>query len=67
MMTWFNDPHLRVKLLAFFLMVGLIPFIGSSTVAYIASETALSTQITNQLEGIRETKKRQVEIYFERT
>ena len=65
MMTWFNDLHLRVKLLAFFLMVGLIPFLGSSSVAYFTSENALSTQITNQLEGIRETKKRQIDIYFE--
>jgi methyl-accepting chemotaxis protein len=65
MMTWFSDLSLRIKLLAFFLMVGLIPFIGSTTVAYLTSDNALRTQIISQLEGIRETKKRQVDIYFE--
>jgi methyl-accepting chemotaxis protein len=65
MMTWFNDLHLRVKLLAFFLMVGLIPFISGSSIAYLTSDSALRTTITNQLEGIRETKKRQIDIYFE--
>lgn len=65
MMTWFNDLHLRVKLLAFFLMVGLIPFIGGSSIAYLTSDNALRSTITSQLEGIRETKKRQLEIYFD--
>ncbi len=65
MMTWFNDLHLRVKLLAFFLMVGLIPFISGSSIAYLTSDSALRTQIIDQLTGIRETKKKQVEIYFD--
>jgi methyl-accepting chemotaxis protein len=65
MMTWFNDLSLRIKLLSFFLLVGLIPFIGSTTVAYFASDNALRSTITSQLEGIRETKKRQLEMYFE--
>jgi methyl-accepting chemotaxis protein len=65
MMTWFNDLNLRIKLLAFFLMVGLIPFIGGSSIAYLTSDSALRNQITAQLEGIRETKKKQMEIYFE--
>ncbi len=65
MMTWFNDLNLRIKLLAFFLMVGLIPFIGGSSIAYLTSDSALRNQITAQLEGIRETKKKQLEMYFE--
>lgn len=65
MMTWFNDLHLRVKLLAFFLMVGLIPFISGSSIAYLTSDSALRTQIIDQLTGIRETKKKQIEIYLD--
>lgn len=64
MMTWFNNLHLRVKLLAFFMAVGLIPFISASSIAYVASESALRAQIIKQLEGIREIKKRQLEDYF---
>jgi len=65
MMTWFNNLHLRVKLLAFFMAVGLIPFISASSIAYVASESALRTQIVKQLEGIRETKKKQLGDYLD--
>ncbi|MEY4768668.1 MAG: hypothetical protein RL637_1307, partial [Pseudomonadota bacterium] len=64
MMTWFNDLNLKIKLLVFFLMVGLIPFISATSIAYISSDVALETQITDQLAGIREIKKRQLEVYF---
>jgi methyl-accepting chemotaxis protein len=64
MMTWFNNLHLRVKLLAFFMAVGLIPFISASSIAYVVSESALRDQIVKQLEGIREIKKKQLEDYF---
>lgn len=65
MMTWFSDLSLKIKLLTFFLMVGLIPFITGGIIAYNASETALEAQIIAQLDGIRETKKRQIDSYFE--
>lgn len=65
MMTWFNDLSLRIKLLVFFLAVGLIPFITGGTIAYNASESALKAQVMAQLEGVRETKKRQIDAYFE--
>lgn len=64
MMTWFNDLSLKIKLLVFFLAVGLIPFITSGFISYDASETALRSQIVAQLDGIRETKKRQIDQYF---
>ena len=65
MMTWFNDLSLRIKLLTFFLIVGLAPFVTGGFIAYNASETALRAQIIAQLDGIRETKKRQIDSYFE--
>jgi methyl-accepting chemotaxis protein len=65
MMTWFNDLSLRIKLLVFFLAVGLVPFVTGGVISYNASETALRSQIVSQLDGIRETKKRQIDAYFE--
>jgi methyl-accepting chemotaxis protein len=65
MMTWFNDLSLRIKLLVFFLAVGLIPFITGGITSYNASETALRAQVVAQLDGIRETRKRQIENYFD--
>lgn len=65
MMTWFNDLSLRIKLLVFFLLVGLIPFLTVGIISYNASETALRAQIIAQLDGIRETKDRQIDSYFE--
>jgi methyl-accepting chemotaxis protein len=65
MMTWFNDLSLRIKLLIFFLAVGLVPFLTVGTISYNASETALRAQIIGQLDGIRETKKHQIDDYFE--
>lgn len=64
MMTWFSNLSLRIKLLTFFLLVGLVPFIGGGLIAYNTSDTALRSQIISQLEGIRETKKRQIDQYF---
>lgn len=65
MMTWFSDLSLRIKLLIFFLIVGLVPFISGGLISYNASDNALKSQIISQLEGIRETKKRQIEIFFD--
>lgn len=65
MMTWFNDLSLRIKLLVFFLAVGLIPFITGGIASYNASEAALRAQVIAQLDGIRETKKRQIDNYFD--
>lgn len=64
MMTWFSNLSLKIKLLIFFLAVGLIPFSGGGLIAYNTSDTALRAQIVSQLEGIRETKKRQIDQYF---
>ncbi len=64
MITWFSNLSLRIKLLMFFLAVGLIPFSSGGFIAYNTSDTALRSQIISQLEGIRETKKRQIDQYF---
>lgn len=55
---------LRIKLLIFFLAVGLVPFISGGLIAYNTSDKALRNQVISQLEGIRETKKRQIDQYF---
>jgi methyl-accepting chemotaxis protein len=65
MMTWFSDLSLRIKLLVFFLVVGLIPFLTVSIISYNSSEKALRAQIMAQLDGIRETKDRQIDNYLE--
>jgi methyl-accepting chemotaxis protein len=64
MMTWFNNLSLKFKLLAFFLLVGLAPFAIGGFFAYNTSDTALRAQIIAQLDGIKETKKRQIDQYF---
>ncbi|MEI6706722.1 MAG: methyl-accepting chemotaxis protein [Methylococcales bacterium] len=64
MMTWFSNLSLKFKLLAFFLVVGLTPFTTGGLIAYNTSDTALRSQIVSQLDGIRETKKRQIDQYF---
>jgi methyl-accepting chemotaxis protein len=64
MITWFSNLSLRIKLLIFFLLVGLVPFTSGGLIAYNTSDTALRSQIIAQLEGIRETKKRQIDQYF---
>lgn len=64
MMTWFSDLSLRIKLLVFFLVVGLVPFITGSFLSYNSSDNALRSQIISQLEGIRESKKLQIDNFF---
>jgi methyl-accepting chemotaxis protein len=59
--------HLRIKpkLIACFLAIGLIPFAGIGGMALTQSSDALHEQAFNQLEGIREIKKGQIERYFQ--
>ncbi len=65
MLSFFLNRHsLRTQLLIFFLLAGLIPFSIVGITAYYTSETALRNQIIAQLDGIRETKKRQIDQYF---
>jgi len=55
---------LSTRLLAAFLLVGLIPFAVIGTAALLKSSTALSNQSFAQLEGIREIKKARIEGFF---
>ncbi|MGR3317880.1 MAG: methyl-accepting chemotaxis protein [Candidatus Anammoxibacter sp.] len=60
----FNNMKLSTKLMVFFLIVGVIPFATIGTISLIKSSGALSRQAFNQLEGVREIKKSQIERFF---
>ncbi|NOQ34602.1 MAG: HAMP domain-containing protein [Methylococcaceae bacterium] len=64
-MKWFRDLSLRVKLLAFFLLVGSIPFFINGFMAATSSGDALQKQVYGQLEAIRQIKKTQVLSFFD--
>ena len=49
---------LGVKLIIFFLLVGLIPFVTSSIIALVKTSNALSDAAYGQLKGMRAVKKR---------
>lgn len=55
---------LSTKLLLAFLLVGMIPLVLIGWLALNRSSEALSEQVFDQLEAIREIKKGQVETYF---
>jgi methyl-accepting chemotaxis protein len=59
--------NLRVgpKLIAAFLAVGLIPFIVLGWISLDKSSEGLSLQAFNQLNGVREIKKAQIQKFFE--
>ncbi len=60
-----RNMKLGTKLLISFLVVGIIPFAVIAVISLIKADGALSTQATNQLEGVREIKKAQIEQFFE--
>ena len=55
---------LGLKLMVFFLLVGLIPFGISSVVSLSKSSNALSDAAYDQLKGMREIKKNQIKNFF---
>ena len=59
-----KNMKLSSKLLLYFLIVGVIPFAVIGSVSLIKSKSALTTQAFNQLEGVREIKKSQIEQFF---
>ena len=65
MFTWLRDLSLRIRLLAFFLLVGIIPFAVNGLIAANSSATALEDTIFGQLQAIRQVKKIQIENFFE--
>ncbi len=64
-MNGFKNLSLRVKLLTFFLIVGLVPFAISSFTATTSSSEALKKQIFDSLTAVRQLKKNQLELHFE--
>ncbi len=56
---------LKKKLLLAFLSAGLIPLVVGGLIANNQASNALKSAAFNQLESIRETKRRQVEDYFQ--
>jgi len=63
-MKWFRDLSLRIRLLAFFLLVGIIPFAVSGFIAATNSSSALEEQIFDSLTAVRQVKKERLESYF---
>ncbi len=60
----FNNLSLRIKMTVLFLLVGLLPLAGSIYFAVDRSTQALQQQILSGLEGIREGRKSEMEMYF---
>ncbi|MFQ5965183.1 MAG: methyl-accepting chemotaxis protein [Candidatus Scalinduaceae bacterium] len=52
------------KVIALFLIGGIVPFAITGVVSYRAASTSLKEQSFNQLVSVRETKKKQIEDYF---
>ncbi len=61
----FKNMKLNAKLIILFLIVGVVPMSVSWAIAYSKSSSALSHGAFNQLTSVRETKKAEIEDYFE--
>ncbi|WP_415888099.1 methyl-accepting chemotaxis protein [Neptuniibacter sp. QD37_6] len=60
----FRSLTIRKKILMSLLLMGLVPLLIAISVAIIDSSNALESSVYQQLTGIREIKKRQIENYF---
>ncbi len=60
----FSNMKLGTKLIVSFLAVGLIPFSVIGLTSLNKASNALSDQAFNQLEAVREIKKKQIETFF---
>ena len=61
----FSNMKLGTKLIVAFLAVGLIPFAVIGGISLKKSGDALSGQAFNQLEAVREIKKKQIETFLQ--
>ena len=59
-----KNLNLRVKILAAFLAVGIIPFATIGIISLLNSSKALTHQASSQLESIREMKKARIKNFF---
>ncbi|MBM4054353.1 MAG: hypothetical protein FJ264_06730 [Planctomycetes bacterium] len=55
---------LTAKIILLFVLAGVIPLIAIGVLSYINSSRALERQAFNQLQGLREIKKAQIEQFF---
>src|SRR4051812_787952 len=61
----FGDWSIRYKLLSLLVLLGLITFTVSGTIAYIKNLTSLRQSVFNQLTGITRSKRSQIESYYQ--
>lgn len=61
----FKNMNLGVKLLTSFLLVGILPLVALGLMCLQSSSSALTTMAFNQLESVREIKKKAVESYLQ--
>jgi methyl-accepting chemotaxis protein len=64
-MTILSNRSLRVKLSFAFLLIGVLPALTVGFIALITASDSLSRQAFQQLEGVRELKKKQIEKAFD--
>ena len=57
--------RVRPKLIAAFLLVGILPFAIIGVISLVQTNAALKTASFNQLDGVRGIKKAQIEKFFE--
>jgi methyl-accepting chemotaxis protein len=60
----FKRMKLKAKLILIFLAVGLLPLLTASGISIFNSEKALTASSFNQLSGVRDIKKKQIENFF---
>ncbi len=59
-----SSLSLKGRLIALFILVGLVPLLAMAVISYLKSSEALSEQSYNQLISMRDVRKSQIEGYF---
>ena len=61
----FMRKSIRTKLLLIFLLIGILSIVTTGVLFYLNTKSTLKKVYFNQLTSIRETKRRQIETYFD--
>jgi adenylate/guanylate cyclase family protein len=61
----FAHWSIRYKLLALLLLLGIMTFAATGTIAYLKNLHTVRQNVTNQLTGIRRSKASEIEAYYE--
>jgi len=64
-MKGFAHWSIRYKLLALLLLLGIMTFAATGTIAYLKNLRTVTQNVTNQLTGIRRAKASEIEAYYE--